>query len=214
MEVKKISKPLKRSNNKIILAIYMIISLILIPILIANLTIIVKSFVKPDEVPSFAGYKPFIVLSGSMEPVFYSGDLVLVKEEQPSALKVGDIISFREGMTVTTHRIKEIIEREGQREFITKGDNNNAEDRLAVAEGQLEGKYLLRVSGLGNFAMFMQTPIGMLIFIALPLIAFILYDFSRRALRDRREKKRTNELEEELIRAKQQLENLGTKADE
>lgn len=204
----------KKPGNIIILAITILICIVLVPILIANLTIIVKSFTRPDEVPGFLGYKPFIVLSGSMEPVFDLGDLVLVRETQPESLQVGDIISFREGESVITHRVKEIIEEEGQRKFVTKGDNNNVEDRIAVTENKLEGRYLFKVSGLGNFAIFMQTPMGMLIFIALPLTAFILYDISRRHFQDRRERKRTNELEEELSRVKQQMKNLDIKIDD
>lgn len=210
----KTGQPKTKSASKVFIAIIVLICLILVPILIANLTIIVKSFTQPDEVPNFMGYKPFIVLSGSMEPEFYPGDLVLVREVQPESLQVGDIISFREGMSVVTHRVKDIIEEDNQRKFVTKGDNNNVEDRIAVIESQLEGRYLLKVPGLGNFAMFMQTPLGMMIFIALPLTAFILYDILRRFFQERREGRRTRELEEELSRARQQLESLDMKKEE
>jgi len=176
----------------------------LLPLLIINTTLIVKSIVYPDEVPSFLGYKPFIVLSGSMEPEFYSGDLVLAREVVTSDLKVGDVISYREGQSVITHRILEITEEQG-RKFITKGDHNNVIDRNPVTEDQVEGRYLFHVSKLGNFAIFMQTPLGMVIFIACPLVLFILYDIMRRSYFDRKKNKKTVELEAELAKMRQQL---------
>ena len=190
-----------------------ILCIILIPALVVNITLIVKSFLYPEEVPSFMGYKPFIVLTGSMEPVFYSGDLVMVKEVEADSLQVGDVIAFREGTAVITHRIVQ-VEGEGKDlRFTTKGDNNNVNDRRPVTVEQLEGTYLYRISKLGNFAMFMQTPVGMALFIALPLLSFILYDILRRTLFERKKAQRTKELEAELESMRQQLEASAKKED-
>ncbi len=190
-----------------------ILCLILIPALIVNITLIVKSFLYPEEVPSFMGYKPFIVLTGSMEPVFYSGDLVMVKEVEADSLQVGDVIAFREGTAVITHRIVQVEGVDQELRFITKGDNNNVNDRRPVTVEQLEGVYLYRISKLGNFAMFMQTPVGMALFIALPLLSFILYDILRRTLFERKKAQRTKELEAELESMRQQLEASAKKED-
>ncbi len=159
------------------------------------------------------GYKPFIVLTGSMEPVFYSGDLVMVKEVEADSLQVGDVIAFREGTAVITHRIVQVEGADQELRFITKGDNNNVNDRRPVTVEQLEGVYLYRISKLGNFAMFMQTPVGMALFIALPLLSFILYDILRRTLFERKKAQRTKELEAELESMRQQLEANSIKED-
>jgi signal peptidase len=190
-----------------------ILCIILIPALVVNITLIVKSFLYPEEVPSFMGYKPFIVLTGSMEPVFYSGDLVMVKEVEADSLQVGDVIAFREGTAVITHRIVQVEGADQELRFITKGDNNNVNDRRPVTVEQLEGVYLYRISKLGNFAMFMQTPVGMALFIALPLLSFILYDILRRTLFERKKAQRTKELEAELESMRQQLEANSIKED-
>lgn len=192
-------------RDRVIKGISILLCVILIPILVINLTLIVKSFVSPDKVPDFMGHKPFIVLSGSMEPVFAAGDLVLVKEVPHDSLKEGDIIAFREGNAVVTHRILTITETDGARGYVTKGDNNNVEDSIAVTDEMIEGVYLLKIDGLGNAGMFMQTPLGMIVFIALPLILFILYDIFRRRHYERREKERTREMEEELARMRQKM---------
>jgi len=204
-EIKDEKMTKKRMRDRVMKVVGILLCVVLIPILIINLTLIVKSFTSPEKVPDFMGYKPFIVLSGSMEPVFASGDLVLVKEISADSLKEGDIIAFREGNAVVTHRIMTITAEDGVRQYITKGDNNNVEDRIAVTDDKIEGKYLLNVDGLGNAGMFMQTPLGMVIFIALPMILFILYDIFRRRYYERREKQRTREMEEELARMRQKI---------
>lgn len=195
----------KRTGNRVMQVIGVLLCVVLIPMLVINLTLIVKSFTNPEQVPDFLGYKPFIVLSGSMEPVFYPGDLALVREVPADNLAEGDIIAFREENAVITHRIMAITSEEGERQYITKGDNNNTEDQITVTDEKIEGIYLLKISGLGNTAMFMQTPIGMVVFIALPLILFILYDIFRRRHYEKRERNRTRELEEELARMQQKL---------
>jgi signal peptidase len=146
------------------------------------------------------------VLSGSMEPVFYSGDVVIVRKTDPGTLKESDIIAFRNGTSVITHRIVGVKDLEaGAKQFTTKGDNNNVEDALAVTSDMVEGKYLLRVAKIGNFAMFLQTPVGMIVFVALPLILFVLYDVLRRTLSGKKADKRTLELEAELDRMRSEL---------
>jgi signal peptidase len=207
------SETSKKSRVGVGTILGLLLCIILIPALIINVTLIVKSFLYPEEVPSFMGYKPFIVLTGSMEPVFYSGDLVMVKEVEASSLQIGDVIAFREGTAVITHRIVQVEGAGKDLRFITKGDNNNVNDRRPVTVDQLEGIYLYRISKLGNFAMFMQTPVGMALFIALPLLSFILYDILRRTLFERKKAQRTKELEAELESMRQQLEASSKKED-
>ena len=204
----------KKSSGNIGTIIGILLCIILIPALVINLTLIFKSFIYPEQVPSFLGYKPFIVLTGSMEPVFYAGDLVLVKVVDAESLGANDIIAFREGNSVITHRILEVVETDEGLEFITKGDNNNTRDRRPVKAEQLEGNYLFRISKLGTFAMFMQTPIGMALFIALPLLSFIIYDLLRRTVFERKKNQRTHELEAEVERMRKQLAEEPKKVEE
>jgi signal peptidase len=70
------------------------------------------------------------ISSGSMEPVYYEGDVVVIKKVDPSELKVGDIIVFEAvgGGIPIVHRIEEIIEEDDALYFVTKGDNNPFQD--------------------------------------------------------------------------------------
>lgn len=158
--------------------ISIIILVIALPILFVNVVILADSALHPEEVPSFFGYKPFIVLSGSMRNVINDGDLVLSKECDTESLKVGDIISFKEDEVVVTHRIIDIVSENGEKHFITKGDNNDTQDSGFVLADNIEGIFLFKVSGLGNVAMFLQTPIGMIVALSIPLAILICINIS------------------------------------
>lgn len=185
----------KKSNINII---GVIIIIIFLPLLIVNTTLIIKSYIHPELAPDFLGYKPFIVLSGSMEPTIKTGDIVIIKKCNPDELKKDDIIAFRSGKSVITHRITGISEEDGEKVLITKGDNNNTEDRLAVKLQNVEGIYKFRIAKLGNFAVFLQTTTGAVIFISIPFILLIITDIIQRKKDSKLQKKKQLELEREI----------------
>lgn len=195
----------KSAGQKLTSAIALIICILLIPLLIVNLTIILKSFANPDKVPGFLGFKPLIVLSGSMEPAILTGDLVIVREVPADTLQEGDVIAFRRAAAVITHRIMKINQNDGNTLFYTKGDNNNADDSAPVTVDLLEGRYLFRIPRLGSAAMFMQTPAGIVLFVAVPLILFMLTDFMRAHRREKHSAKTAAQLEAELEAVRQKL---------
>ena len=73
---------------------YCLFFIIILPILIVNLVLIVKTKMYPNKIADFLGYRPFIVLSGSMETKINIGDLIIVKEVDSKNIKKGDIIAF------------------------------------------------------------------------------------------------------------------------
>ncbi|WP_320936642.1 signal peptidase I [Enterocloster lavalensis] len=186
--------------QKIVGAVGIALCVVFVPLLLINVTLIVKSYTSPDKVPDFLGYKPFIVLSGSMEPSIMTGDMVFVKETDPDSLKVGDVIAYKSGSAVVTHRIVEVKSENGETRYVTQGDANNAADQGLVKPADVEGIYQRRVAGAGNLAMFMQTTTGMILFVVCPLVLFVLWDVIRRQLESRKEVSRTKELEMELER--------------
>lgn len=190
--------PRKEGGKKIRTLIGILLCIMLVLVLIVNVTLIVRSYVDPDEVPSFFGYKPFIVLSGSMEPEILPGDLILTKNVDPKEIKVGDIISFRtDETTVVSHRVTKVLTEDGLA-FHTKGDANIGEDAENVLPEDIEGAYLFRIGGLGSIALFLQTPVGLLVFVIIPFCLFILYDIVSRNRRNKKEKSREAVLEAEL----------------
>lgn len=201
--------------GKLYKVVSIIILIILIPILFVNGVILVNSFIHPDEIPSFFGWKPFIVLSGSMETEIYAGDVAVVKETDTASLKKGDIIAFKSGEIVITHRIYDIIQEDGETKYITKGDNNNAEDNGYVFTEQIEGIYQFKISRLGNLAMFVQTPVGMIVCLSIPFIILVLLQVvdSKRNQKYIEEKGNKQKImEEEIERLKKENEELMKKS--
>ncbi len=173
--------------NKVLTIIGAVLCVILIPILIVNCTLIVKSLVNKEDVPDFGGFLPLIVLTESMEPDIKSGDLIFCKTIEAEEVNEGDVISFFDpassGSAVVTHRVERIEEENGKLFFITKGINNNTEDKLPVPADNLVGKYLdFRIPGAGNVALFMQSTAGLIVCVILPLVAFVAYDVIRRKM--------------------------------
>ena len=183
-----------------------IIMIILCSILFVSGVILINSYIKPNEVPSFFGWKPFIVLSGSMETQIMTGDVVVVKEIDAKKLKENDIIAFKEDNNIViTHRIIEIIKDEnGDTKYKTKGDNNNEEDDGVVSPEQIEGIYKFRIGKIGDLALFVQTPVGMVICISIPLILLLLLQW-KESLKEGKVKKDTQKEIEELRKQNEEL---------
>lgn len=181
-------------KDKLLTAIGTIMCIILAPVLAINLTLIAKSYMNTEEVPSIGGYLPLIVLTDSMVPEIYSGDLIICHTEEAEDIKVNDIIAFFDpagnGTSIVTHRVIEIINENGELEFRTKGDNNNTEDKMPVPAESLVGVYKTRIAGLGHVAMFMQSSTGLIVCVVLPIILLVGYDMIRRRLY---EKKKDND---------------------
>ena len=159
-----------------------IIISILLVILMLNVYVMVQAKAKPNSVPSVFGYKPFIVLSGSMETEIFVGDLVIVKEIDPSTLEVNDIIAFRDSENlVTTHRIINIVNTDKGRCFETKGDNNNTKDDSIVCPDSVEGKYHSKISKVGNAILFIQQPLGFAVMMmSIFIVCIFIYLISNR----------------------------------
>lgn len=195
----------KAGSNRVLTAVGVALCVIFGFLLVCNLTIIIKGALFPEKPPSVLGLTPMVVLSGSMsgeaEDHIEVGDLVFVGRADPEELEVGDVIAYMNGGATVTHRITAIdTNTDGDLLFTTKGDANNAEDTTPVTEEQLVGIYRWRIPKVGDFALFLQTPLGMLLFVGVPVLAFLIYDIIRQQRYANRENRRTAELEAELER--------------
>ena len=112
-----------------------------------------------NKLPMPFGYGAAVVLSGSMEPEFSKGDLIIVKETDDFDLN--DIVVFESGNSLVVHRVVGM----GKEEVVTKGDANNVEDEPITKDAVL-GKVLFWIPYLGTFVGFLKTPVGIIIMIA------------------------------------------------
>lgn len=183
--------------HKALTIVGIVLCVILVPILIINCTLIIKSFINKDEVPSIGGTMPLIVLTDSMYPDIKSGDIIICKEIDAEDIEVGDVISFYDpagnGTSVVTHKVIDIINDDGQLSFRTRGTNNNTDDRLPVPADKVIAEYTgVRIPAAGNIAIFMQSTAGLIICVIVPIVLFVGYDVIRRR---RYEKNKGDDLE-------------------
>ena len=176
-----------------------ILYIILIPIIIFNLTLIIKSFINPNQTPDFFGYKSFVIMSGSMEPTIKKGDAILVKEVPENEIRIHDIISFTtQNKTNVTHRIIGIAEENGKRKYTTKGDNNNTEDKERITYEQMDGKYQFKMSRFGVVINILKSKFTLMILVL--IIILIACYKSRIKKRKEKRKEKRKKYEEGLLK--------------
>lgn len=129
----------------------------------------------------------YTIVSPSMEPNIMVYDVIVdtrIKDEE--SLKVGDIITFYSssidsGDFTVTHRIHQIIETDGERRYITKGDNNQNVDAGYITFKDIVGKQRFKINQLGRIQVFIASKYGWIIIILIPALLFIFYDLFKLA---------------------------------
>ncbi len=179
-----------RRKPRIGTIVCIILIVLLLPLLACNITLVIEGMVDKKNPPGVFGVIPLAVLSGSMDDgspdCIKRGDMIFVRKMDIDELKEGDIITFSIGEDYITHRIKEIqIENGVVTGFITKGDANNTTDGIIPIEN-VYGKYFKRIPGLGDFAIFIQSPVGIAVFVGIPFAAYIVIDIVQRLAEKRK----------------------------
>lgn len=109
--------------------------------------------------PELRTLTPLVVLSGSMEPYFNPGDIVLIEPVNTSDVQIGDVVAFHPSWgrgngkdtsrTLYTHRVVGIVQNSTGLYFITKGDNNEENDPTPVLARNVVGRVVVVLPYLG-----------------------------------------------------------------
>ena len=146
-----------------------------------------------NKLPMPFGYGMANVLSGSMEPTFSKGALLIVKDTKD--VKVGDIVVYQSQNELIVHRIVSLH----KNVVVTQGDANNVSD-VPFDKSLIRGKVVCWISYLGGFVSFLKNSIvGVLIFI----LAFVLIEKSFQKQRDVDDEK-LEKIKEEIRRLKEE----------
>ena len=166
---------------KIIRSIFVWLMVALAVFMMIFTIISVSTFDRADR--NLFGYKAFIVLSDSMSKTdFNAGDLVLVKEVDPSTLKEGDIIAYTSQNTsnygeTATHKIRKITtDANGEPGFVTYGTTTDTDDETVVTYPYVLGKYSSRIPKVGAFFQFLKSTPGYIVCILIPFLLLILLE--------------------------------------
>ena len=129
---------------------------------------------KSDKLFKLIGFRTYTVLSGSMEPKFYPGDLVVTQHKDKANIKINDIVTFKnEEGAIITHRIISQTN-EG---YITKGDNNNVEDAGNLKEDSIIGKVKFSIPKVGYIISYLSNP--KMVAIEMVLLAVFIFFYYR-----------------------------------
>ena len=143
-----------------------------------------------NQLPMPFGCGAAVVLSGSMEPALFTGDLIIVREA--ACFSENDIVVFQDGNTLIVHRIIGI----NGESVTTKGDANDAADE-PIDVSRLKGKVVFRIPFAGKMVSLIKTPVGTILVI---MAAIALIEIPRR-----KEKRKDDEERQKIIDEIEQL---------
>lgn len=128
--------------------------------------ILLEAFL-PDMTIKIFQFKPYVVITESMEPVLNVNDMVVVYNVDPDKLEVGDIITFRADIDyngskeIVTHYIHSITEDvNGNLEFRTNRYGSTVPDTWKLSEQEIIGVYGFHIGKIGIVLEFLRSPFG------------------------------------------------------
>ncbi len=179
-------------DNKVFKIIYGIFKFIIVSVLV--LYVLFLAIQRFGNNTSIAGYRVFTIATGSMEPVYKVGDVILVKDAEFSDLKVGDDITYKGEVDdfsgkIVTHRIISI--ESDAKKITTQGVANSASDP-EINSTQVFGKVSRKLVLFSFLTRLTRNKIGFyfLIFVPLVIVVFLeIADFVTTARSDEDEEK-------------------------
>lgn len=185
-----------------------VLCVILIPLLAVNITLIVKGALYPDELTDVFNIAPVAIdntyMEGENEGCFNEGALVFIKtfdtDEERQAIKQGDVVAFRwleddGSVNFTVYRILGVT-RDEETGLITsvsvRADNvpeGEGTAPIPVEIGDVVGILNGSVDHLGAFAMFLMQPLGVLLFVGVPVVIYVVVDIIRITIHNRKVRK-------------------------
>ncbi len=122
--------------------------------------------------PMVKGYKPAVILTGSMEPSYPVKSVVYYKNIDFKDITLGDAVIYKKSKALITHRVVEKNEESGY--VITKGDANNTEDSYEVMKDEILGVVHFMVPFIGYIALIIQKKAIFIILISILILNIAL----------------------------------------
>lgn len=175
----------KIKENKALKLIGNILYVLLFIIVILMLVVVILQRVSDNSI-SLGGYRLFTVATGSMEPKYMVGDILISKEINPNDIQVGDDIVYRGEVgsfkeKIVTHQVVSIREENGEKKITTKGIANTEEDP-EIDASRVYGKVIYKVKTLSFIGQIIKN-IYVFYFIIFVPIAIIIFRQIRVILR-------------------------------
>ena len=142
---------------------------------------------------SVGGYRIFAVVTGSMEPVYKIGDVLLCKKIDENKLKVGDDVTYlgKEDTfkdKIVTHRIVKIEKKDGNNIFLTQGVATKRIDP-PIEYSQIYGKVSRKLVLLSALHSYSTSSMGFFVCVVIPIMLLVGTEIIQTML-DKYEKKK------------------------
>lgn len=171
------------NKGNAIKTVYKIVEkVVIIAIILISAIILTQRFT--DNEKSFFGFRIFRVQTGSMEPKYHVGDVIIVKEKDTNKIEIGEDVTYwgtsgvMKGRLVT-HQVIDIEEIDGQRVFHTQGIANTSKDPLVYAD-QINGIVLGKLYLVTKICTLLNNTYVFYFLGILPLTLFVFFSFVRR----------------------------------
>jgi signal peptidase len=128
------------------------------------------------------GYSFSVVKSGSMSPVFNTGD-VIITGPVTNTIKSGTILMYQHGTDTITHRV---VSNDGTN-LVMKGDAVEDADPWQVSVSSARGVYLFKIPFMGYAMMFVRSKLGWFLSIIVPaaaIVGFLVKDIIKEAFKE------------------------------
>ncbi len=147
-------------------------------------TIIIVSFASvvllqrfSNSTISIGGYRIFAVVTGSMEPVYKIGDVLLCKKIDENKLKVGDDVTYlgKEDTfkdKIVTHRLVKIEKKDGKKIFLTQGVATKRIDP-PIEYSQIYGKVSRKLVLLSALHSYSTSSMGFFVCVVIPIMLLV-----------------------------------------
>ena len=111
-----------------------------------------------------SGLFPLVIIgvgSGSMHPKIDKGDAVIYKKvSSDKDIKEGDILVFQSGSKIIVHRLVKKETKKNKIYYVTKGDNNNSNDKNNLTIDNVKGVVTLKIKYIALPSIMFHDYIG------------------------------------------------------
>ena len=159
---------------------------------------LVYSSLYADKMMRVLGYRNFVVLSPSMEPVINAGDMIVITRIDEEDIEKGDIITFKvyieefDEERFVTHYVADIYVNEaGQNVYQTQGYGKAIDDYddwvdedgelIEITYNDIEGSYFFRIPFVGYISVFLSNPINLVLLVVNGLVLYYTIRYIRRS---------------------------------
>lgn len=164
--------------------------ILLILVLFIYLVISINSYMNNSKIGIFS-IRFYIMSSNSEEAGITAGDLVFAKDIKTEQIKENDDIIFKRNNELIVKKVKEVTNTNRNINFYIQEDSIITNEKIENA--QIIGKVVGKIKGIGNMAIFIQSPMGTLsVLLIIICVIIIIKKIMKKVQKDANDEEKSN----------------------